>query len=313
MQVKELRQSLRRSSFVYPFVCIHLFAIVAIFYEFKFEISSGGSKAAIFAWDPDYIGPFWWVTMIVCGILMPMAGLFLMPQEIDEGNHEILLLTRLNRWQIVFGKFLTLWLLSALTLTSLLPYVIIRYFIGGIEWFNEMANTGTVICVAAIMASISIAASGFSNLAAKLGIFCLMVFSVTTAGPISMIGGIISINAAKTSTHWSLLAACFYHFSALIVVTSYVILGLLVARSRLRLATMNFEIKPSSLLIIIIGLAPFIVGMVAAFTCFFGSLLGTVLLTFLAWNADQTAKAPKWMPAPKPNVPPAIPPAPRVS
>ncbi|MES2983398.1 MAG: hypothetical protein V4727_13890 [Verrucomicrobiota bacterium] len=306
MQVKELRQSLRRSSFVYPFVCIHAFAIVAIFFEFEHEISSGGAKAAVFAWDPDYIGPFWWVTMIVCGILMPMAGLFLMPQEIEEGNHEMLLLTSLNRWQIVFGKFLTLWLLSLLTLTSLLPYIIIRYFIGGIEWFNEMANTGSVISAAAIMSALSIGASGFSTLASKLGIFCILLFSVSTAGTISMVGGIMCMSAAKTSTTWSIPATLFYHFCAVVVVVCYVILGLLVARSRLRLATMNFEIKPSSLLIIIIALSPFIVGMVAAFTCFYGSIVGAALLTFLAWNSDKTPKAPKWMVVPKANIPPPL-------
>jgi hypothetical protein len=72
---------------------------------------------------------------------------------------------------------------------------------------------------------------------------------------------------------------------------------------------MNFEIKPSSLLIIIIGLAPFIVGMVAAFTCGFGSIAGTILLTFLAWNSDRTPKAPKWMIAPKANIPPVLSPS----
>lgn len=30
MAVKELRQSLRRTIFVYPFVCIHIFATLAI-------------------------------------------------------------------------------------------------------------------------------------------------------------------------------------------------------------------------------------------------------------------------------------------
>lgn len=308
MQVKELRQSLRRASFVYPFICIHLFAIAAVFYEFKFSISSGGGVPGVFLWDPDHIGPFWWVTMSICGVLMPLAGLFLMPQEIEEGNHEMLLLTSINRWQIVFGKFLTLWLLSLLTLTSLLPYIIIRYFIGGIEWLNELANTGTVISAAAVVCAISIAASGFSSLAIKLLIFCVMAFSAGAGGFLGMIGGFMWMDMAKTSV-WSPLAAVFYHFCALVVTVCYVILGLLVARSRLRLAVMNFEIKPSSLLVIIIGLGPFIVGMAAAFTCFFGSILGVILLTFLAWNSDKTPKAPKWMVAPKPNIPPPLPPA----
>lgn len=306
MQVKELRQSLRRASFVYPFICIHLFAIAAVFYEFKFSISSGGGMPGVFIWDPDNIGPFWWVTMSICGILMPLAGLFLMPQEIEEGNHEMLLLTTINRWQIVFGKFLTLWLLTLLTLTSLLPYIIIRYFIGGIEWLNEMANTGTVISVAAMMSAICIAASGFPSLALKILIFCVMLFSASAGGGASMIGGGMCMSIAETSA-WAIPATLFYHLCALIVVVCYVILGLLVARSRLRLAVMHFEVKPSYLLVIIIGLAPFIILMCAAFTCFFGSIVGTILVTFLAWNSDKTPKAPKWMIAPKPNMPPALP------
>jgi hypothetical protein len=32
------------------------------------------------------------------------------------------------------------------------------------------------------------------------------------------------------------------------------------------------------------------------------------LLTFLAWNSDRTLKAPKWMIAPKANIPTSIPP-----
>jgi hypothetical protein len=134
-----------------------------------------------------------------------------------------------------------------------------------------------------------------------------MLFSAAGGGGMSMLGGGIWMNMAKASK-WAPVAISFYHLCALIVVVSYVILGLLVARSRLRLAVMNFEIKPSSLLVIIIGLAPFIVGMCAAFTCGFGSILGTVLLTFLAWNSDRTPKAPKWMTAPKPNIPPPLPP-----
>jgi hypothetical protein len=117
------------------------------------------------------------------------------------------------------------------------------------------------------------------------------------------------MNMAKTSS-WSPFAIAFYHIFAVIVVVCYVMLGLLVARSRLRLALMNFEIKPSSLLVIIIGLAPFIVGMVAAFIYGFGSIAGTILLTFLAWNSDRTPKASKWLVVPKANIPPTLPPTP---
>jgi len=308
MTVKELRQSLRRTSFVYPFVCIHIFATLAIYAEFQLGIGAGaGGLAAVFAWDPDHVGPFWWVAMAVCGLLMPMAGFFLMPQETEEGNHELLLLTTLSRWQIVFGKFIMLWGLSALTFTSLLPYIIIRYFIGGIEWFHELASAGSVIGAAALVSAGAIAASGFGSLASRLGVFVLYVFSALAGGGAGMIGGGMALNMSKTSGYaW--LGNIFYHFSALSVVVCYSIIGMLVARSRLRLATMNFELKPSAVLLIILGLAPFIIGMAAAFTCGFGSLAGVLLLTYLAWNSDLTPKAPKWLPPPPPNVPPTTPP-----
>lgn len=308
MTVKELRQSLRRTSFVYPFICIHIFATVAIYAEFQLGIGArAGGMAAVFAWDPDHIGPFWWVAMAICGVLMPMAGFFLMPQEIEEGNHELLLLTTLTRWQVVFGKFIMLWGLSALTFTSLLPYIIIRYFIGGIEWFHELASAGSVIFAAAVVSAGAISASGFGNLASRLGVFALYAFSALLGGGAGMIGGGMTLNMSKTSPYaW--LGSTFYHFSAICVVACYCIIGLLVARSRLRLATMNFELKPSAVLLIILGLAPFIIGMAAAFTCGFGSLAGVLLLTYLAWNSDVTPKAPKWLVPPAPNVPPPLPP-----
>ena len=312
MTVKELRQSLRRTSFVYPFICIHIFATIAIYAEFQLNIGAGSGIPAVLAWDPDKVGPFWWVAMTVCGLLMPLAGFFLMPQEIEEGNHELLLLTELNRWQVVLGKFLMLWGLSALTFTSLLPYVIIRYFIGGIEWGSELAAAGSVLAAAAVIAAGSIAASGFSSLAAKLGVFVLFMFSALGGGGAGLIGGSMSLGMSATNK-WAFLGNLYYHVSVLIVVLCYCVLGLLVARSRLRLALMNFELKPSSVLLIITGLSPFIVGMVAAFTCGFGSIAGVLLLTYLAWNSDRTPKAPNWMPPPPPNIPPPLtsyPPAP---
>lgn len=305
MTVKELRQSLRRTSFVYPFICIHIFATIAIYVEFQLNIGAGSGIPAVLAWDPEKVGPFWWVAMSVCGVLMPLAGFFLMPQEIEEGNHELLLLTSLNRWQVVAGKFLMLWGLSALTFTSLLPYVIIRYFIGGIEWGSELAAAGSVLAVAAVVAAGSIAASGFTSLAAKLGVFVLYMFSALGGGGAGMIGGGMTLGMSATSK-WSWLGNVFYHFSVVAVVLCYCVIGLLVARSRLRLALMSFELKPSSVLLIIMGLAPFIVGMVAAFTCGFGSIAGVLLLTYLAWNSDRTPKAPKWMPPPPPNIPPPV-------
>ncbi|MFD2257385.1 hypothetical protein ACFSSA_11940 [Luteolibacter algae] len=301
--VKELRQSLRRTSFIYPFIFIHIFATTSILVEFQLgsnHLSSG--NPAVLQWEGDKVGYFWWIAMSVCGLLMPLAGFFLMPQETDEGNHELLLLASLSRWQIVFEKFLMLWGLSLLTFVSLLPYIIIRYFIGGIEWLHELANSGTVLAVAAIIAAASLAASGFKHMAAKASVFILFLFCTLLGGGIGMIGPAMVMDLAKTS-RWLVPSAIFYHLCAVVMVSSFCFIGLLVARSRLRLAVMNFEVKPSSLILIMLGVAPFIIGAIAACTCGFGSILGVLLIAYLAWNTDRTPKAPKSFPAPAPNIP----------
>jgi hypothetical protein len=132
--------------------------------------------------------------------------------------------------------------------------------------------------------------------------FCLFVFSTGVGGGLSMIGGAIWMDASATSK-WAIPSKIFYHLCAIIVVACFSLLGMLIARSRLRLATMNFELKPSAIILIILGLSPFIIGMVAAVTCGFGSVAGVLLLTFLAWKSDITPKAPKWLPPPPPNIP----------
>ncbi len=225
--------------------------------------------------------------MGVCGVLMPLAGLLLMNQEVEEGNHELLLLTRLTRWQVVLGKFFTLWGLSILTFTSLLPYVVGRYFIGGIEWSYELANAGTVLSVAAVLSAGTLAASGFKNHATRLGAFVLFLFAAGAGGGLGMIGGAMAISMSA-STPFAILGSVFYHFSVICTVACYSLIGMQVARSRLRLATMSFELKPDSTLLLILGLAPFLVGMVAASTCGFGSIIGTFIITFVAWSSDQT-------------------------
>lgn len=129
MTAKELRQSLRRGSFVYPFLAIQLFAVVAMAAEFQLGHAAESSQYTgvlnlSLLWTS---GPFWMVVSAICLLVMPLGGLVLMGQELEEGNHELLLLTKLDRWKVVIGKFITLWGLCALTFVSLLPYVVVRY------------------------------------------------------------------------------------------------------------------------------------------------------------------------------------------
>ena len=298
MLVKELRQNMRRGSFVYPFLGIHLFAIVALLIEFQgeggyaFEKYAGMLNVELL-WES---GPFWIVVTIICAIVMPLGGLVLMGQELDEGNHELLLLTKLNRWKVVRGKFITLWGLSVLTFVSLLPYVIVRYNVGAIEVIREIACSLSVVGISAMMCAGAIGASSFRGLLARIGVIALFTGS--------MIAGCgIPLAAAGAVTDE---AGLFYHLNALAGIICYTTLGLSLARSRLRLVIHAYEVKPSFMVVGLLIFTPFVVGMATAMTVGYAGFVGLIGMTLVAIYADATPKAPAWVKPPAPNVPPPM-------
>jgi ABC-type transport system involved in multi-copper enzyme maturation permease subunit len=299
MLVKELRQNLRRGSFVYPFLAIQALAVIALVVEFQqgsgatFEKYSGMLNLAMLG----EAGPFWWIVTLVCAGVMPLGGLILMGQELDDGNHELLLLTRLNRWKVVRGKFLTLWGLCVLTFVSLLPYVIVRYNVGAIEVRDELALSLSVVALSAMIAAGAIGASSFKRLLARIGVFLLFVGSM-------LIGGGIPLAAAAGVTQG---CGVFYHLNALAAAACYTLLGLSLARSRLRLVVHAYEVKPSFMVVGLLVFAPFVIAMATAMTGGFGGFVGLVGMALVGLFADATPKAPAWVKAPPANIPPPMP------
>lgn len=295
MTAKELRQSLRRGSFVYPFLAIQVLAVIATMMEFQDGPGSGNSEYAGVL-NPGMLaggGAFWAVVSVICLLVMPMAGLILMGQELEEGNHELLLLTQLDRWRVVIGKFLTLWGLCALTFISLLPYVVVRYLIGGIEWIHEAACAGTILGGSAVLCAGAIGASAFKRTGIRIAMVALFHLSFAA-------GCGIPLAASASVTRgcgWT------YHFTALAAIVCYTTCGLALARSRLRLSILAYEMNPGSMIIGLMVFAPFIIGFVTAATVGFGGGFGLLSVAMFAARMDVTPKAPKWMPAPQPDLP----------
>ena len=298
MLVKELHQNMRRGSFVYPFLGIHIFAIIALLIEFQgsagysFEKYSGMLNVELL-WES---GPFWVVVTVICAIIMPLGGLILMGQELDEGNHELLLLTKLNRWKVVRGKFMTLWGLSVLTFISLLPYVIVRYNVGAIEVLRELACSLSVVALSAMMCAGAIGASSFKGLLARIGVIALFIGSMIAGCGIPL----------ASAGYASKGAGLFYHLNAVAGAICYTTLGLALARSRLRLVIHAYEVKPSFMVVGLLIFTPFVVGMATAMTVGYAGFVGLIGMTLVAIYADATPKAPAWVKPPAPNVPPPM-------
>ena len=283
MTAKELRQGMRRGSFVMMFSGIQVLALVAMVAEFQTGHDAAASQytGMLNPWLLWSSGPFWMVVASVCMILMPLGGIVLMGQELEDGNHELLLQTRLNRWKIVLGKFATLWGLSVITLVSVLPYGVVRYLIGGIEWGHEAACAATVLGGSAMIGAGAIGASAFTGAGARVCV--LMLFLASMA-----VGCAIPLAACALVT-----GGCgwVYHLTAISAVVCFGVAGLSLARSRLRLAVMVYEVKPGGVLLGLLVFAPFLIGVVTAFTIGFGGAAGLLLVALIAARMDMTPRA----------------------
>lgn len=306
MTVKELRQGLRRRMFVWPFLLVQALAVLAMAIEF------GSGEAAVYTkytgvlnvlllvpGTDQFTGPFWGVVALVCLVLMPLGGLVLMGQEMDEGNYELLLMTPLTRWGVVLGKFYSLWGLCLLTLASLVPYAIVRYMVGGMDVWRNLAAGLTVVLASAIICAGALGASAFRSMPARIGVFVAFLGSLA-------VGASVPLTTAAMAHDG---CGFWYHLNVLGVVWCYGALGLALARSRIRLVVHQYEIQPSALVIVLLAVTPFISMMATLFTVGFLGSIGLIVMGLAAWFADQSPKAPPGMAVPRVNTPLAQPPA----
>lgn len=295
MVVKEVRQGLRRVVFVILFMIIHVLAVAALSVEFYsgFEHGSGSLGSVL----PVHLlveeSPFWLVTGLVCMVMMPMGGLVLMRQEMDDGNYELLQLTTLSRWDIVFGKFVAVLGLSVLIFISLTPYLVVRYFIGGVEVWRNVVLSLTVLLGAAVVTAGSVGASAYKNLFARTVIFLLFMCSLVLSG--------VMVLALSISNSW--LGVMLYYLNVVSFVLCYVILGLSLARSRIRVTVHHYEMKPNRVIIALCVVTPVIVGITSLLSCGQLGFVGCLVMAFLTKFADSSPKAPSWVKVPDLNIP----------
>jgi hypothetical protein len=286
MTVKELQQGMRRASFVYPFLGIHLLTIAALLVEFSIgEVKNSEYPGIMNLVMLFQSGPFWMVVSVMCIIIMPLGGLMLMGQELEEGNHELLLLTKLNRWAVVRGKFFTLWGICTLSLISLLPYVVVRYHIGGVEMIQEIACALSVLGGSAVVCAGAIAASSFKNIGKRTFVFVTFLLSFFFSAAVVLIpcGGLtLGIN------EWFFHSL--FNISGIIVAVGYSVLGVSIARSTLRTKIQLYDLYAGNTMFYLSFLGPIFVVLTTVMTVGFGGFIGIIVLFLMAIYTDVTPK-----------------------
>jgi hypothetical protein len=155
MLVKELRQGMRARSFTLLFLIFQLLLAFIILSVGSFSISeTSGSIAS------SVIFTLFTVAVI---FIQPMRGITALSSEITGNTLEMMALTRLSASRIVLGKWIAIVSQSALILVTIIPYLILRYFYGGMNLLGEMVFLTLIFLTSMALTAVMVGLSGTST------------------------------------------------------------------------------------------------------------------------------------------------------
>ena len=158
--IKELRQGMRGRVFVISFLILQAFLILLVLGNVA--AATQGMLLQV------QTGFFWGILGVALTVLMPMRGLNAVSQEVKRNTMETVLLTRMTSWRVVFGKWSALFAQSLLLATAVMPYVVVRYFIGGTDVVAELLTLLYLLWVSGIMIALAITASGINHIVIRI-------------------------------------------------------------------------------------------------------------------------------------------------
>ncbi len=173
--VKEVRQGMRTRVFIASFLFLQGFLLCALakqMVEMKRAVGTAGDE-----WAFSY---FWLALGAMLVVVLPARGLASISAERGEHTLELLQLTGLSAWQIVVGKWLALLVQTLLLAVTVLPYVIVRYFLGATEVVQEVMLLSALLMGSAIITAACLMISAFRNWLIRAllgGLFVIALFS----------------------------------------------------------------------------------------------------------------------------------------
>ncbi|HWB06767.1 MAG TPA: hypothetical protein VG796_27330 [Verrucomicrobiales bacterium] len=272
MLVKELRQGMRAPMFITPFILVHVMAILAVAMEYKVEGAG------------NLTSPFWFVAFFVVAILMPLRGFAALREECEGGNSALLILSGLSRWQIVRGKWLVQIVLNGLTFVSLMPYLLVRYFLGGFELIPNALMALNVFLSSMGVSGCIIGASGYRSVTMRFVVAGLGIFWVL-AGTVVGYNVLLALGSAFFRGAWPGFAVAFV--SALGVQFLYAVTGLQLGRAHLKVYLRPWEVPPTRGVVSLMIFLPFILLAGAIGLMFWGFPLVLVFVIFAVCRYDR--------------------------
>jgi ABC-type transport system involved in multi-copper enzyme maturation permease subunit len=191
MIVKELRQGLRTMVFAGSFLLIQLFMMLFVYMIVAAVVVEDNSVQS-------YDALFWVLFSIFVLVVMPLRGFTAISREVEVDTLELLYLSKLSTLRILWGKWLALVLQTFLVVSAILPYVVLRYFIGSVDILFDLIRIAFLVCFSLVITAGMVALSAFPKvfrwmclgIALVMGAPSMLVFLIAAvSAPQEILGG----------------------------------------------------------------------------------------------------------------------------
>ena len=194
MLVKELRQGLRARSFTMLFL---IFQILLGFILLSASASSTTDYAGSFA-----SGVIFTMFGIAALFIQPMRGVTALFAEISGNTIEMMALTRLSASRIVFGKWIAIVSQTTLILITIIPYLILRYFFGGMILLGELVFLSLIFLTSMALTAVMVGMSGTNAKLARILPVIGFIFMIQIIGEMLFGGGFNNFMSYCTLSDW---------------------------------------------------------------------------------------------------------------
>lgn len=222
MLVKELRQGMRAKAFVALFLSLQIFLAVMLL-----SASAASTSDQVGSVISGIIFTFFAIAVL---LVQPMRGTAALSSEVKGNTIDMMVLTRLSAWRIVFGKWVAIVSQSALLLSTIIPYLILRYFFGGMNLVGEIVLLFLIFLTSMALTAVTVGLSGCSSVIIRslLPIFGLpiMMWSFLVMTLMSGFRGSVGfMDAFSLATTESRIGVLFYILSIIYLGASLLSMG----------------------------------------------------------------------------------------
>ncbi len=167
--VKELRQGLKSKSFLAAFLGLQGLMLLSMIIYLS-AATAGGE-------DFGFSNAFFWAMIgLITIMLMPLRAFSAIYQEVKDNTLELVFLTHLSSWKISLGKWLALIIQTCLLLTAVLPYLVLRYFLGTIDLTGDLRAILFLLLFSMLFTAVGVGISGWqSKLLRRLIVFFMVI------------------------------------------------------------------------------------------------------------------------------------------